>query len=167
MAIAPSTRAPNGFLVFLGSLAALLLGAIIFIMSIAAGPSAGDLDQKRADQRQATHERLEKEAAETLASTAWVDKGKGIARVPVTDVFAATAAELKAKKPAASQVKVEPPLPMPVADPNSQDPPPPALPSAPQGADTIRFAPPEPAKPSASLNPPARPPLTATAKLEK
>ena len=84
-----------------------------------------------------------------------MDKAKGAVRVPVADVYTATVTELKAKKPAPSQVKVEPPLPMPVIDPKATEPPPPALPSAPQGADTIRFAAPEPPKPSAAIQPAA------------
>ena len=135
MATASSTRRPNSFLVFCGSLLALLIVAGLFIFSIAAGPRPSDLDQKRADNRIAVRTKLDQEATD-----AWVDKAKGIVRVPVASVLAATAKELAAKKPAPSQVKVEPPLPMPVIDPAATEPPPPALPSAPQGADTIRFA---------------------------
>lgn len=172
-----ATRTPNSFLVFCGSLLALLIVAALFIFSIAAGPRPSDLDKKRAEQRIAVRAKLEKEAADALTTEAWVDKAKGIVRVPVTGVFAATAKELAAKKPAPSLVKVEPPLPMPVIDPAATEPPPPALPSAPQGADTLRFAIPEPAKPAASVtvptapiasNAPARPPLINwTESLEK
>jgi hypothetical protein len=140
MATASSTRTPNSFLVFCGSLLALLIVAGLFVFSIAAGPQPSDLDKKRAEGRIAVRTKLEKEAADALTTEAWVDKAKGIVRVPVGSVLAATAKELAAKKPAPSQVKVEPPLPMPVIDPAATEPPPPALPSAPQGADTIRFA---------------------------
>src|SRR5258707_8714802 len=135
-----ATRTPNSFLVFCGSLLALLIVAALFVFSIAAGPRPSDLDTKRAEQRIAVRTKLEKEANDALTPEAWVDKAKGIVRVPVASVLAATAKELAAKKPAPSQVKVEPPLPMPVIDPNATEPPMPALPSAPQGADTIRFA---------------------------
>lgn len=135
-----ATRTPNSFLVFCGSLLALLFVAALFVFSIAAGPQPSDLDKKRADNRIAVRTKLEKEATDALTTEGWVDKAKGIVRVPVASVLAATAKELAAKKPAPSQVKVEPPLPMPVIDPNATEPPPPALPSAPQGADTIRFA---------------------------
>jgi translation initiation factor IF-2 len=140
MATAPSSRTPNSFLVFCGSLLALLIVAALFVFSIAEGPRPSDLDAKRAENRIAVRTKLEKEAAEALTTEAWVDKAKGIVRVPVESVIAATAKELAAKKAAPSQVKVEPPLPMPVVDPTSTEPPPPALPSAPQGADTVRFA---------------------------
>jgi hypothetical protein len=162
MATASSTRSPNSFLVFCGSLLAVLIVAILFVFSIAAGPRPSDLDKKRAEQRIAVRTKLEKEANDALTTEGWVDKAKGIVRVPVTGVFALTAKELATKKPAPSQVKVEPPLPMPVVDPNATEPPPPALPSAPQGADTIRFATPEPVKPAAHVSVPAAPRAAAT-----
>ncbi len=148
-----NVRTPNSFLVFIASLAVLVVVAIIFIVSIAGGAKPGDLDKKRADARLAVRTKVEDEARKLLVSEGFVDKAKGIVHVPVDTLLAATAAELTAKKPAPSQVKVEPPLPMPVIDPTSTEPPQPALPSAPQGADTIRFAPPEP--------PPAVPPVPA------
>ncbi len=166
MATASSTRSPNSFLVFCGSLLALLIVAGLFVFSIAAGPRPSDLDKKRADQRVAVRTKLEKEATDALTTEAWVDKAKGIVRVPVTGVFAATAKELAAKKPAPSQIKVEPPLPMPVIDPAATEPPPPALTSAPQGADTIRFtapATPAPAAPAAPASNPTAPAATPTA----
>ena len=156
-----ATRTPNSFLVFCGSLLALLFVAALFVFSIAAGPQPGDLDQKRADNRVAIRTKLDKEATAALTTEAWVDKAKGVVRVPVASVLAATAKELAAKKPAPSQVKVEPPLPMPVIDPNATEPPPPALPSAPQGADTIRFASVTPAE-SAPATPDATAPSPAT-----
>ena len=72
-------------------------------------------------------------------TAAWVDQAKGVVRIPISDAKRVVQADLKAKKPAPSTVKVEPPLPMPVVDPNATEPPLPALPSAPQGADTIYF----------------------------
>src|SRR4051812_5555231 len=157
-----ASRTPNGFLVFLGSLAAVLIVMVIFTVSIATGNKPGDLDKKRADQRLAIRAKAETDAHEFLAGEGWVDKPKGIVHVPVDSVLAATAKELTAKKPAPSQVKVEPPLPMPVIDPASTEPPPFALPSAPQGADTIHFTAPEPAKPSAAAAEPAATTVAAT-----
>jgi hypothetical protein len=146
-----NSRTPNSFLVFVGCLAALVIVAIIFIASIAGGAKPGDLDKKRADNRLSVRSKLEEQARGLIASEGFVDKSKGIVHVPVASLFASSAAELSARKPAPSQVKVEPPLTMPIADPASSEPAQPALPSAPQGADTIRFTHPEPAtKPSAS-----------------
>ena len=141
----------------------------VFIGIISAIGSGGEsLDQRRAAKRVEIRTQLEKEAQERLGSFGWDDPTKKTTvHIPINDAIAAIVQELKDKKPKVSQVKVEPPLPMPVIDPNSKEPPPPALPSAPQGADTIRFdypfAPPEaaaapaPAAPAAATPAPAKP----------
>lgn len=161
-----AARTSNAFFVFLGSILALVLVAVVLTWRIASGPRPHDLETKRAEARIAAREKLDQEAQAALHTEGWVDKAKGIVRVPVSSVYAATAAELKAKSPAASQVQVEPPLPMPVIDPNATEPPPPALPSAPQGADTIRFTPVEatsPAPAPAAPTPAAPTPANQTA----
>jgi len=127
--------------------------AVVFIGTICMTGSGGEnLEQKRAAKRLEIRTQLDKDAQERLSSTGWVDKAKGAVHIPIDEAIVAVVAELKAKKPTVSQVKVEPPLPMPAIDPNSKEPPPPALPSAPQGADTIRFTYP-PAEPEAAAIP--------------
>ncbi|MEI9896400.1 MAG: hypothetical protein WDN28_21690 [Chthoniobacter sp.] len=54
--------------------------------------------------------RLEKEAQEKLTTEGWADKAKGLVHVSITDAIPLAVAELRSKKPAPSQVKVEPPL---------------------------------------------------------
>src|SRR5215213_7729592 len=100
-----AARTSNAFLVFLGSVAALVLVAALLIWGIAAGPKPQDLDIKRANARIAVREKLEKETSALLTTEGWVDKAKGVVRVPVADVYTVTIAELKAKKPAPSQIK--------------------------------------------------------------
>ncbi len=130
-------------MIFAGSAAALALVVILFGEVIGAKPKVELVEQKRAKQRIETREKLEKAAHEQLTTVDWVDKTKGVVRLPVSDAMKLVAGELSAKKPAPSQVKVEPPLPMPAPfDPAAVEPPPPALPSSPQGADIIRFDPP-------------------------
>ena len=141
MASESTNRTPNGIVVFLGSAAAFVVVAAIFIGALASKPQVNEVENKRAAQRYETRAKLEAEALEKLSSTGWVDKAKGTVHVPIADAMTMAVAELTAKKPAPSSVKVEAPLPMPVADPASNEPPPAALPSAPQGADTVRFAP--------------------------
>lgn len=139
------SRKPNGFYVVAGSAIALALVVIVFGEAVSARPKVELVETKRAQQRIETREKLEKAAQDQLATVDWVDKSKGVVRLPVDNALKLVAVELKAKKPAPSQVKVEPPLPMPPAfDPNAAEPPPPALPSSPQGADIIRFDPPAP-----------------------
>ena len=142
MASETPTRTPHSFVVFLGIAAAFVVVAAVFAGSLAMPEPVNEVEQKRAAQRFETRTKLEAEALEKLNSLGWVDKAKGTVHVPIATAMSMVVAELTAKKPAPSSVKVEAPLPMPVADPKSAEPPPAALPSAPQGADTIRFAPP-------------------------
>lgn len=118
-------------------------------------------------------EELEKDWSSKLNVASWIDKEKAIVQVPIDDAIRATVVELKAKKVIQSPVKVPAPLPAPTVDPKSTEPPPPALPSGPQGAELIHFdapnlaapAVPVPAlgtaagSPSNTPNEPARPPL--------
>ena len=173
MASESTNRTPNGIVVFLGSAAAFVVVAAIFIGALASKPQVNEVENKRAAQRYETRAKLEAEAQEKLNTTGWVDKAKGTVHVPIADAMTMVVAELTAKKPAPSSVKVEAPLPMPVADPASNEPPTAALPSAPQGADTVRFAPSaapapvpapaagKPAAPAGASEKPAAPPAPA------
>ena len=187
MASESSNRTPNGFVVVLGSAAAFVVIAAIFAGALAKKKPGNEVEQKRAAQRYEARTKLETEALEKLNSEGWVDKAKGTVHVSIAEAMTLIVADLSAKKPAPSSVKVEAPLPMPVIDPNSTEPPPPALPSAPQGADTIRFglpaaapapvvpaaaapaappagpAPEKPAEPAPAPAPPAVPPPSAPA----
>ena len=158
MASESPNRTPNGFVVVLGSAAALVVIAAVFVGALAVKKPGNEVEQRRAAQRVETRTKLETEALEKLNSEGWVDKAKGTVHVSIAEAMTLIVADLSAKKPAPSSVKVEPPLPMPVIDPNSTEPPPAALPSAPQGADTIRFALPAaaPAAPAPAA-PPAAP----------
>ena len=140
MASESPNRTPNGIVVFLSSAAVLIVIAALFVFALGTKKPANEVEQKRAAQRVETRAKLEAEALEKLNSEGWVDKAKGTVHVSIADAMTLIVADLSAKKPAPSSVKIEAPLPMPVADPSSTEPPPAALPSAPQGADTIRFA---------------------------
>ena len=149
-------RTPNGIVVFLGSAAAFIVVAAIFVAVLAKRTPVNEVENKRAAQRIEAFTKLDGEANARLSSEGWVDKAKGTVHVSIGDAMTMVVAELTAKKPAPSSVKVEAPLPMPVSDPASAEPPPAALPSAPQGADTVRFAP--PATPAPATTAPAVPP---------
>ena len=163
MASESINRTPNGIVVFLGSAAAFVVIAAIFVFALGAKKPANEVEQKRAAQRVETRAKLETEALEKLNSEGWVDKAKGTVHVSIADAMTLIVADLSAKKPAPSSVKVEAPLPMPVIDPNATEPPPAALPSAPQGADTIRFAMPA-AAPTPAAPAPEKPAEPAPAK---
>lgn len=163
------SRKPNAFLVFLGSAVVLTIVIVSVSGLVGSKPKVETVDLKRGQLRIEAREKLDQANLEQLTTATWVDKEKGVVRLPVDRAMNLVAADLAGKKPAPSTVKVEPPLPMPPPyDPNAAEPAPGALPSSPQGSDTIRFDPPVEA-PSASIAPvtetltasvaPDRPPL--------
>lgn len=146
-------RQSNAFLVFLGSSIALATVIIVVCALLANKPKVELVDAKRGQLRIETREKLEKINLEQLTTAGWVDKEKGVVRLPIEDAMRLVAANLGGKKPAPSTVKIDPPLPMPAPyDPNAAEPAPGALPSSPQGSDTIRFDRPA-ATPSAAVVP--------------
>ncbi len=157
-------RQPNAFLVFLGSAVAVTIVIIIVSGLVARKPKVETVDAKRGAQRIAVREKLDKAAHEQLSTADWLDKEKGVVRLPVEDAMKVVVAELAGKKPAPSQVKVDAPLPMPPPyDPKSKEPPISALPSSPQGADLIRFDPPAVPPAAAPAAPVAPAPAAAVA----
>jgi hypothetical protein len=131
---------PSGFRTFVWAIFFFFLFALVIVILVRSTGSAEAYEDKRAAERRTVREETIKDAQTRLASTAMVDQAKGIVRIPIEDAKKSVLAELKSKPVGPSQVKVDPWLPMPPpADPNAAEPPPPALTSAPQGADTIRF----------------------------
>src|SRR4051794_22996677 len=121
MATESTQRNSNGFLGFLGVFVLLFAVAIVSVALLAfSGKSGQTVEQRRAAARVAVRERLEKEAQEKLNSEGWADKAKGLVHVSIADAIPMAVTELRSKKPAPSQIKVEAPLPVFVPDPNSK-----------------------------------------------
>ena len=153
-AILPPRRL-RAFFTFLGGLLLLAIFAFGILFWVRSAPAPADnLKLRRAQGRSEARTKLDEQYAAQLGTAGWVDKKKGIAHVPIEEAMTMTVAELKAKKVAASTVKLDAPLPPVTVDPKSTEPPPVAMPSAPQGAIT-----------SASIRrkPPASLPLRAPA----
>jgi hypothetical protein len=154
-------RQPSGFSTFLWAIFFFFIFALIVIVWVRGSGPKDSYEDKRGLQRAQIREDLLKQANEKLASAAWVDQAKGVVRIPIADAKSAVLAELKSKEKGPSQVKVDPWLPPALpADPNSTEPPIPALTSAPQGAETVRFeaAPAIPGAPAPAPMAPAPPP---------
>jgi hypothetical protein len=154
-----SQRPPSGSGTFALGIIGLAVFAAVVVGWIKWTAKADDVNDERAAARIKKREELQAAWAAKLHSAAWVDKEKGVVQVPIDDAIRVVAAELKAKAVAKSEVKVPPPLLAPPVDPKSTEPPPPALPSAPQGADMIQFsgAAPEPPPPAPAPAAPAAP----------
>ena len=144
MATESSRGKPSGILSLLWALFFFFIFALFVTIWIRwTGPGTAPQDQ-RSQTRVTKRQEIDQADAEKLNSAGFVDKAKGIVHLPLKEAQKIMLAELKTRQVVPSQVKVEPPLPMPPPpDSNATEPPPMALPSAPQGADTFRFKLPE------------------------
>lgn len=140
MATEPTEQKPSGFGTFMWALFYFFAFTLIVVIWVNnAGPKGG-YEDKRGVERANLREKVLSEAKVKLNTTGVIDPVKGLVHIPIADAKKAVVTELRMKKVAASAVKVDAWLPMPPPlDPNAAEPPPPALTSAPQGADTIRF----------------------------
>jgi len=76
-------------------------GLLAFV-ALKAAPRGDTYEKKRAKVRAEKLDAAQKENLTALTTYGWVDKTKGIARIPITDAMKLTVAELADKKPAAA-----------------------------------------------------------------
>ena len=153
---------------FFGLLALVLLGAL---------PRGNTFEEKRAKVRAEKLQAAQKQMLTALTAYGWVDKNKGVVRIPITDAMKLTVAELADKKPAAANPIATPepvaaPATSPAASPAAGATASPAgSPGATPGATPTPGTTPKPssvtgpdseirAQPAAAANPPAAPPGT-------
>src|SRR4051812_1048211 len=128
-----------------------LFGLFGIIVLAVIGPSSrtSDYEETRAKKRMERLKALQEENQKELTTYTWVDKNKGIARIPINRAMELTVADLAQKKPASAG---------PIATPAAQTAP---APAAPQGAAVSS----SPAEAAAKANPQssgaALPPQTA------
>ena len=124
------SRAP--FSTWLGVVLLFVLFGVIVLAVIGPAPRSDDYEQKRAKAREEKLKTAREEDAKALTTYGWIDKNKGVVRVPISRAMGLTVAELAQKKPEPAG---------PIATPE------PAAPGAATGA------PAPPATPSASPTP--------------
>jgi hypothetical protein len=112
------TRAP--FSTWLGIVCLFVLFGLIVLAVIGPSPRTSDYEEMRAKKRMERLKALNEESQKELTTYAWVDKNKGVARIPIDRAMEVTVADLAQKKPAPAG---------PIATPA-----PPAAPAVPQGA---------------------------------
>jgi hypothetical protein len=120
------TRAP--FSTWLGIVCLFVLFGLIVLAVIGPSPRTSDYEETRAKKRMEKLKTLHEESQKELTTYAWVDKNKGVARIPIDRAMEVTVADLAQKKPAPAG---------PIATPAAQTAPAgasPAAPAAPQGA---------------------------------
>ena len=112
------TRAP--FSTWLGIVCLFVLFGLIVLAVIGPSPRTSDYEETRAKKRMEKLKTLHEESQKELTTYAWVDKNKGVARIPIDRAMEVTVADLAQKKPAPAG-----PITTPAA---------PAAPAAPAGA---------------------------------
>jgi hypothetical protein len=132
------------------------LFGVIVLAVIGPAPRGSDYEEKEAKKRAELLKTSREEATKALTTYGWIDKNKGVARIPIERAMELTVAELAQQKPAAAG---------PIATPE-----PPALPAgspspaqaspAPAGAGQPAAAQPV-ASPSGQAPGPASPPATS------
>src|SRR6059058_2392417 len=135
------SRAP--FSTWLGIVCLFVLFGLIVLAVIGPSPRTSDYEEARAKKRMEKLKTLHEESQKELTTYAWVDKNKGVARIPIERAMEVTVADLAQKKPAPAG---------PIATPAAQ--------AAPAGASPAPAAPQQPvtaqpAQPSAPAGSPA------------
>src|SRR6266404_3035651 len=120
------TRAP--FSTWFGIVCLFGLFGLIVLAVIGPSPRTSDYEETRAKKRVEKLKTLHEESQKELTTYAWVDKNKGVARIPIDRAMELTVADQTQKKPAPAG---------PIATPAAQTAPAgasPAAPAVPQGA---------------------------------
>ncbi len=124
-------HAPISFGAWLGIVLLFLFFGIFVLVLVAATPHGNTYEAKRAEAREKKLNDARNTATGELNSYAWVDKGKGIARIPIDRAMQLTLRDLASKKPApANPIETPAPTPAPAASPAPAISPVPASPGA-------------------------------------
>src|SRR5215211_3117432 len=92
------TRAP--FSTWLGIVCLFGLFGLIVLAVIGPSSRTSDYEETRAKKRMEKLKTLHEESQKELTMYAWVDKNKGVARIPIDRAMELTVADLAQKKPA-------------------------------------------------------------------
>ena len=103
------SRAP--FSTWLGIVCLFVLFGLIVLAVIGPSPRTSDYEETRAKKRMEKLKTLHEESQKELTTYAWVDKNKGVARIPIDRAMEVTVADLAQKKPAPAGPIATPPAP--------------------------------------------------------
>ena len=93
-------HAPISFGAWLGVVLLFLFFGIFVLVLVVIAPHGNTYEAKRAEAREKKLNDARNAATQELNSYAWVDKGKGIARIPIDRAMELTLHDLASKKPA-------------------------------------------------------------------
>jgi hypothetical protein len=149
------SRAPLS--TWLGIVLLFVLFGVIVLAVIGPGPRGSDYEETRAKKRMENLKTSREEAEKALTTYGWIDKNKGVARIPIERAMQLTVADLAQKKPAAAG---------PIATPEPHAPAAPASPApagSPQPGGTQPAASPSGQAPVSPLPATGSPPSTLAA----
>src|SRR5712691_8018100 len=138
------TRAP--FSTWLGIVCLFVLFGLIVLAVIGPSPRTSDYEETRAKKRMEKLKTLHEESQKELTTYAWVDKNKGVARIPIERAMEVTVADLAQKKPA-------PASPAPAASPQGAAVSSPPSSGAASPSPATQQSPPAPASPAPATTP--------------
>jgi hypothetical protein len=101
------SRAP--FSTWLGIVCLFVLFGLIVLAVIGPSPRTSDYEETRAKKRMEKLKTLHEESQKELTTYAWLDKNKGVARIPIDRAMELTVADLAQKKPAPAGPIATPP----------------------------------------------------------
>src|SRR5262249_37018427 len=88
------------FSTWLGVVFLFILFGLIVLAVIGPSPRSSDYEETRAKKRMEKFNALQEENKKDLTTYAWIDKNKGLARIPIDRAMELTVADLAQKKPA-------------------------------------------------------------------
>jgi len=88
------------FSTWLGIVCLFVLFGLIVLAVIGPSPRTSDYEEARAKKRMEKLKALREETQKELTTYAWVDKNKGVARIPIDRAMEVTVTDLAQKKPA-------------------------------------------------------------------
>jgi len=146
-------RSPAPLSTWLGVVLLFALFGVIVLAIIGPSPRGSDYEETRAKKRMENLKTSREDADKALNTYAWIDKNKGLVRIPISRAMELTIAQLAQQKPAAAG-PIATPAEATAGKPEAQ-----AASSAPAGSPQ-----PGAAQPAASLSPAAQssPPASAS-----
>jgi hypothetical protein len=153
------------FSTWLGVVLLFAIFGLLVLVLVKASPRGSTYEKKRAEARLKKLEDAEKENLTALNSYAWVDKNKGVARIPIDHAIGIMLVELADKKPtaagpiAAASPSAAPET-SPAANPNPSASPSPAESTTPKPTSVSGEHSEAHNQPAAAANPPNAPPNT-------
>src|SRR6516225_1020679 len=88
------------FSTWLGIVFLFVLFGLIVLAVIGPSPRSSDYEETRAKRRMEKLNALQEENKKDLTTYAWIDKNKGVARIPIDRAMKLTVADLAQRKPA-------------------------------------------------------------------